>query len=434
MNPISLNTEPYWSRYPTSIFVDLHIFALLLSFFGILYFLHQTLAVALAALTAMFLLGFYIHNSFRIIRCTKRIDGSTFTDRDLNIRVGPGFPPQLRSVFFRPVIIFPSFDAIEPHWLAHEIGHIRSHDHFFYAFAKPALVVFFVAFIGALSYMLLSTDWQWHLFGSEIPYAVLYMIAFMVFSFLLIGVCALAILFFAPREREYLADRFAHDVCGEPFVAALEHAAKWEGCIIDSSWRVKIANIFTHPSSSKRLVRLQSQRFPLMELSFFSGLLSGSTTLFFDFMHQQAGRFFDNTSPPVFTFDHPHYPGVLLYTIGGFIVPFTAMVYQSSLVGFSVERGDLRRVIDHALSFLFGALIFRGIAAFPRFDVLDPAFWNIWRERFADIFIGDVLLLLFFLALWSMNKRAKGRVDSFSLYTHLSATIFAVVVFAVIGL
>jgi len=433
VNPINLNTEPHWSRYPTSIFVDLHICSLLLSLFGILFFLHEKLAVLSVALCGGVLLAVYLTNSIKLIRRTERVDVSVLSDRQLNIRVGKGLTPQLRSIFFRPTIIFPSERAIEPHWLAHEIGHIRSRDHFMYAFAKPALLMFFVIFVGSLFYMLITTDWQWHLFGTEIPYAVLYMVAFMVFSFLLIGCTALAILLYAPREREYLADRFAHDVCGDALTGALRISARWEACFVDKSLLVKISNIFTHPSASKRLERIHNPKFPLMELSFVSGLLFGSTALFFDFMHQQAGRFFDNSSPPVFTFDHPYYAGVLLYTIGSFVVPFTAMVYQSSLAAFSVERHRLRGVAKLGATFLFGAAIFRLIAAFPRFDVLDPTFLSLWLTRFADIWIGDALLLFFFVALWALNKRVKGRIDSFSLYTHLSATVFALVVFSVTG-
>lgn len=434
VNPINLNTEAYWSRYPTSIFVDLHIFSLLLSLFGILFFLHEKLAVWSVVLCGSVLLAVYLANSIKVIRRTERIDGSVLSDRQLNIRVGKGLAPQLRSVFFRPTIIFPSEGAIEPHWLAHEIGHIRSRDHFMYAFAKPALLMFFVIFVGSLFYMLIATDWQWHLFGTEIPYAVLYMVAFMVFSFLLIGCTALTILLYAPREREYLADRFAHDVCGDALTEALQKSANWEACFVDKSLLVKISNLFTHPSASKRLKRLLRPKFPLMELSFVSGLLFGSTALFFDFMHRQAGRFFENTSPPVFTFDHPYYPGVLLYTVGGFVVPFTAMVYQSSLAAFSVERHGLRGVASLGAMFLLGAATFRLVATFPRFDVLDPTFWSLWLMSFADVLIGDILLLFFFVALWAVNKRAKGRVDSFSLYTHLSATVFALVVFSVTGL
>ncbi|MGD1881196.1 MAG: M48 family metalloprotease [Paracoccaceae bacterium] len=426
--PSQKTLEAHSKRYPTSIFLDLQLGVLALLFAALSFLTFPTYALVTFAMGCSVILSFHIFDSVKVLRNSARIRLESLNE-DYHVRCGPRYNWQVRSVFFRPVILVPD-ESDSASRIIHEIGHIRSGDHRLFLFIKPIMLLLFICYMSIFSYGFASMNWSGILSGENMPPAFfMYSFFFMTLTIPIVSLFLVGAIFLAKREREYLADMFADGIDPESYRAHIRHQGLCEQCEFCPSTGVRLWNWFASPSYAERYRHLSSKRFILLKLGLFSGVLAGTPLILLKFVERAGQNTLGDVAGRIFSITQNDYALVLLFN--GALLGTTAFIilYSVSLVAFTVSNGGATEALSRYAMFALGMFIPKAVVAYPDQEIYSQNFRSIWLQQSFDFWFEDALIILVVLLIFLLIKRLRGFLEAQSFKDSFAMSVLVLVTY-----
>lgn len=422
---VEARIEQQWTRYPKSIFVDLQILGYA-GLFGVLAFrFDPSFTTYAGCIGFVCIFSAFVATNVKTLIVGKRLNHDLSFLRKVRFRFLPDGNFRATSVLSMPTIITPRQSVSLTEEIVHEIGHLRSGDHRFYAIVKPLMLLCVVVMFGALAVEIVRTPWC---ISCADPDIRLLLVGVIIQQLLVnLGLIALVLyaLFLTVREREYLADRFAYDVLGQAFREHLEFESllkRQPKTNIIGLW-----NKFTHPKYEERLENIDTGKMSLSEASFLSGSVAFSNFFISDLVIKTSfGSILNQQEFNVF---EPRLESVIWFGAFGFMlfIGISALAYTSSVLAFTVDRNTFTGTIKKVSWMAFGVFCVQFASEFHIAEVIDPGGL---RQLWARVFEGMQIFALFALSVVSLSyigKRRLGQVKDFEIRSHAMIAIGVII-------